>query len=453
VLDFLDVNVLNLLTFAWLTAWAGLAMKRLVRGDRDTILFLLLAFWLFFGAPLGLDLAMGVPAFDTFPGATLAVADAATNSVYCAFVAFVPVCWWYTARTPAKQRGRTLGSSGLSATLAARLRPVLVVVLLTPLPVAMFAPKPEVYLVYGATAQELLTVEQDAYHSIVVLSALSAVAAALTLLLLSDRTRLAHVLAVIPPVLVANWLGGKRSIVAITIMFTAYVAWQKGHLRGSRVVVAAVVAAAAMAGFSTFYQGNVRNVMARADRSIYENVRTDYGRDAVTKLAIYAELYPARVRILEYRFESFLFNVACYCPRKWWRDKPWPYPYYATSAMLLIPPQMLTWGVTTSCLDEAIANVGWGGMLVGPLWISLFCRIGDRFKSAIVRMVTLLLTLLLLVVNFSVCAPIFLSWVFLVVWTRYNRTNDGGPDEAEEPNRLAAPPDAGSPTSLGARAP
>ena len=77
------------------------------------------------------------------------------------------------------------------------------------------------------------------------------------------------------------------------------------------------------------------------------NMRVDYGRDDVTKMAIYAELYPDELEILEYPFQSFLFTATMYVPREWWSDKPWPYAVYATSALIQIPSQYVGWGMTT----------------------------------------------------------------------------------------------------------
>ena len=76
------------------------------------------------------------------------------------------------------------------------------------------------------------------------------------------------------------------------------------------------------------------------------------GRDDVTKMAIYAELYPNELEILDYPFQSFLFTSTMYVPRELWSDKPWPYAVYATSALMQIKSQYVGWSMTTGILDE-----------------------------------------------------------------------------------------------------
>jgi hypothetical protein len=141
----------------------------------------------------------------------------------------------------------------------------------------------------------------------------------------------------------------------------------------------------------------------------------DYGRDDVIKLTIFAELHPEIIRILEYRGQSFLFYSVFYVPRDFWPQKPYPYAVYSTSAIAMFDsPRQLGWGLTTSILEEAIANLSWAGMLAGPLVVSLVCRLGEACRNSMVSAFTALIACLFLSVHLNAFMVMFLLWVMTV---------------------------------------
>ena len=79
-----------------------------------------------------------------------------------------------------------------------------------------------------------------------------------------------------------------------------------------------IVCVGTMLLFSFLYQETFRYKMLQIDdwEQVYHNMRVDFGRDDVTKMAIYAELYPDELEILDYPFQSFLFTVTMYVPRE-----------------------------------------------------------------------------------------------------------------------------------------
>ena len=108
--------------------------------------------------------------------------------------------------------------------------------------------------------------------------------------------------------------------------------------------------------------------------------------------------------------QSLLFDATMLVPRTWWPDKPWPYAVYATAASFRLPVRFLGWGVTTSWLEEAVANMGWGGLIAGPLLIAWICRIGESTQDTIVRLLTILVSSMLLAVQAVAFVPVILIW-------------------------------------------
>ena len=86
--------------------------------------------------------------------------------------------------------------------------------------------------------------------------------------------------------------------------------------------------------------------------------------------------------------------------------------------MLGIEPRFIGWGITTSWLDECIANLGWPGVLIGPLVLGLMCRFGHRARDPQSDAATVIVTVLFLTVQAGAFLPVILVWLVHLVRTR-----------------------------------
>ena len=280
------------------------------------------------------------------------------------------------------------------------------------------------YTQYGRAVQGFPTPESEAYHAFINgATFLSAISYFFLLLESRKRQSIFVVMFATPFLLNSVWMNGKRAIVALIVVLVVYTLWKKNVLRLMNLLLVSVVCTGMMLVFSSLYQQAFRYDMLQIDDwdQVYHNMRVDMGRDDVTKMAIYAELYPDKLEILDYPFQSFLFTATMYVPREWWSDKPWPYAVYATSALLQIPSQYVGWSMTTGILDETIANVGWLGLLLGPLIISWIARMGDRNQTTIIQLLTVIVGSLMLVLQIAAFISIFLLWLVLVGWQVFKR--------------------------------
>ena len=405
------INLHNALVFLWGTYWVFKAGVQILRGSKYSINFIMIVFYMFYIFPIGLDVVLGIPKYTYETSFILASEDVKTSLIYNFFIAIVPVIWSYTA-IPRNDRQRIDTNNKYLL-----INSIYIIGLLSPLFILIFAPNPEVYTHYGRAVQGFPTPESEAFHVLIsgvtYLSALS-----YFLLLLGSRMRQSMFVVMFgtPFLFTSIWINGKRTIVALGVILLIYTLWKKNVMRPTNLFLVCVVCTIMMFLFSSLYQQTFRYDMLQIDdwEEVYHNMRVDMGRDDVTKMAIYAELYPDRLEILEYRLQSFLFTAVMYVPREWWSDKPWPYAVYATSALLQIPSQYVGWSMTTGILDEAIANVGWLGFLLGPLIISWIVRMGDRNQTTIIQLLTIIVGSLMLVLQIASFIPIFLLWFFLV---------------------------------------
>jgi hypothetical protein len=414
------VNVVNTVTFLWLGFWAVRSIRALAAGERHSILFAILVLFGLAGIPVFLDVIVGRPAY-IMKGLYLCSRDDRTAYIYCLYVASVPLIWWLTGRGRRSPNGTadSEGQGPRSAVGMQRLRPLLYLFLVLPLAGLLLSPHRAAYLKYGAAGMGAVNTG-TVYHALISLASVLCLIGAAGILASEARIRPRTCLFLAPWVLLAIWCNGKRHIIAYALVLIGYVLWEKGYLRSRRLLAGGAAMLAALFLFSYVYLTSVRGIhrdFLQADGA-YQIMRLDNGRDAEIKLAIFGELHPDVVRILDYRGQSLLFYLTMYVPRTVWKAKPLPYAQHVTSAALLKPVKNHGWSLTTSWLEEAIANFGWWGMLIGPLTLSGICRIGDSCEDGLVGALTALIACLFLSVHFVSFAPIFFLWVFLVIWTR-----------------------------------
>ncbi|MGW9126051.1 hypothetical protein ACWGPW_13685 [Paenibacillus chitinolyticus] len=407
------IDLVKIITIAWGTAWLIAAIKQLSQGTKSTVWFIMIIWYTFFIVPLILDLSLGSPHYGGYKGLRIAANDPNANLIYCLYMCVVPLVFYLFGR--AKKVHIEQSSTKPHKLLIA----VLQILMISPVVVACFSPHPELYLKYGSIIAEMENFpEAEQFNKIVSLCTLVSVAAVGILLMLRPRLTVFSFVPYLPWLFLAVWLNGKRAVFIMALVLIVYAYYQKGKIKGLKLLGALILSVSLMAGFSNFYQNELRyEQMGITDSDdIYKNVRVDFGRDDRTKMTIYAELHPQTMKILDYRGQSLLFDLTFFVPRSMWPDKPWPYAVYFTSAMFMMPPDYLGFGMTTSWLEEAIANFGWFGMLIGPLFIALLCRIGDSLQSRLLKSLSLLVAGLFLVVHLAAFMPLFLIW-FASVFT------------------------------------
>jgi hypothetical protein len=406
------LELLEFFTFVWLGLWTLYAARQLVNRNYNPTYILLIVFFVFFGLPLGEDLFIGKPILTLYRGFDQAINDDSVSALYCWYMATIPLLWWYVGI-------RNVKTQTFDYKTIIGLRPFFWITLFAPLIAVVFAPDTDLYLKYGWVADAgIRTVEGLEYQDLVAILAVSSLVAAIGLLASTKKIRIPLVLFLGFIVFIDIWLNGKRYIVAFFLLLITYVVFLRTRMKRSTLIIGLMFAALVLLTFSLFYQDTIRNITSDSER-FYTNFRIDYGRDLVTKLTLHAELYPEEFQILPARGYSVLFNLATYVPRSLWPEKPYPYAIYLTSAVFnIFPARPLGWGLTTSWLEEAIANFSWLGLLIGPMVPVLICRWSNASKNSMTTILGALVAVLFIVVQLSAFTPLFLVWLAIMLIAR-----------------------------------
>jgi len=416
------IGIFKTLTLLWLLYWSWRSTQRILKGALAPALFLIDVHVLLFGLPLLLDLTFGRPRYDTWPTFQYTSADPMTEILYCIFIAACPLAFWNFGGV---RRTNPL-SSGDIARIAALfqqsryVKTLFKTLLITPLLTVALSPNPSLYLSYAFTLDTTLSQEETVFHGYVcifsVLALLSGAAIAATS---SHMGRTA--LFVAPFIFVANWLVGKRTIVAITALLLILILWLRRKLEGWRLGLLGLAVVCALAGFTWLYQYIYRSSTVYDGGSTYESYRIDFGRDHGVKMALYAELNDTMAPILQYRGQSVLYTLLFYIPRQAWPVKPWPYAIYSTSAALNHSVADLGWGITTSCYEEAVANFGLAGLFIAPLTLVWGCRLGSAAKDIPTTLLTILVCTLAVTLQIGAWLPLAIVWLAVASWSRWKR--------------------------------
>ncbi len=404
------IQILELVTFLWLTFWALLSLRSIARGRRDSLLFLFLVFYFYFGVPIFCDFVFGKPNYGEQPGFAIVTNDATTQAIYCLYVCFVPLLWLpFLLSHPSRELSQHAERHG-TVYLG-----ILAAFVVLPVVLASFAPDPTVYRDYAVFVGVHDQSGDREYYKFVQSSTFLALMAAAGII--SSAARLGRAIClVLPFVGCAIWLNGKRTAFAFAIVLTVYVLWQRRAVSGRRLLFVAFAGAVAIAVLSTVYQATVRDkdTQSLTKSDYYDGLRVDFGRDEHLKFAIYAEIHD-EFRILEQRGQSLVFYTTAYVPRALWPQKPFPFSAYYTCAMLGISPRLLGYGVTNCFFDECLANFGWIGLVIAPVILGLVCRFGDSPNEVFISVMTGLVAALLISVELIAFAPLFVFWVVVVL--------------------------------------
>ena len=439
-----EINLVKIVTFAWLLFWAFLSAKNIIFKRYYSAYLVIIINFLFFGLPLLLDLVIGEPKYNFFPGMDnlrVAVRDETTFLVYCLYIAIVPVVLWYNGIPKDEESyGRLLVNNqtflvnlagfGNRYKLGKQFKLLIILIgyfiLFLPIILWAFSPNPGVYSTYGVKGVSMLSEAEDKFHDFIHLSSVLSLGGLITIIALQKNKNLSLMnlyfwASVLIPTFISVWLNGKRYIIAFVIFALILILLLKKAFSRVKILVFFLGLLLAFGIFSYSYQTSL--VRSVATKQVYEISRFDYARDAVLKTSIYSELNPDKLKIIDHRFQTVYHALVLYIPRFLWPGKPLPYDYqvYITAASFNISPKDVIFGLTGTWFAESLSNFGWVGAFIGPMTIALICRFGDSTRNNFLIICTSFLSIYLLSLSLGYTVPFLIIWLILLTREYYTK--------------------------------
>ncbi len=420
--QFADLIVLIALLTA--TAYIAFSLRLVKRQATSVIAVVNCIFFAVYILPTALDLIVRDPDFGHLVGYNDAASDSLAR-IYSAFsLCLAPVIWTEFARYGVRLR------KDQAAVSTARPNPQLTLLknialmslAASPLLLLPMAPRLDVYATYGPLLPKVgrSGIEELNFHAYlnqcVFYSMLSCFAMLIGLLRSSSRLKLLGICVVLCLLAIDCYLHGKRTSVALVFCSLVFCIWYTEAIKRSLLVPLLIGSTLLVSGFSHWYQITFSRTEANTFEEIYDGIRLEFSRDHAHKFVIYNSLIEdGNGKILNYFGESLVIYATLPIPRSMWPDKPVSYAMSLTCTALGLPRHYLGWGVTSSILDESIANFGIVGMLIGPLFFGVILRCSLQHNRAVFRLVTTILCLMLMMVHLSSCLPMLLGWL-MVFW-------------------------------------
>ncbi len=419
----------NSVTVIVMAAIAFIATGRLSRGDRSSANIAVLAALVIYAAPLLMDVIVGAPDYTIVWNMNQAQQDINTSIIYNFSIILLSLTLLHVGRSiwsrgalrlsaPQSDRKPTLKRVLLGYKNKKKIRFVFyITIAFLPIALVVLSPDPGLYLSYGEVALQGLSgpPENAAWYTAIAGAAALSVLGVTALILESGNPL--RMLAYLLPILLSSvFIFGKRTLFILSSIMIILTLYHRRVLVGKNLKISLFIFVVVGMVFSFGYQTAQRGISfsntSNGPLGPYEIARLDYGRDHTLKLAIFSELRPDLVKILPYRGASFIFDALFFILRSVWPGKPFTHAAYITGAAWGYDATEWTWGFTTSFMDQAISNLSWIGILIGPLFICFVCRVGDRAKSPLARLLTPVVAVLLLVLQIPAWLPIAALWLF-----------------------------------------
>ncbi|GEN81816.1 hypothetical protein SLU01_01280 [Sporosarcina luteola] len=155
--------------------------------------------------------------------------------------------------------------------------------------------------------------------------------------------------------------------------------------------------------------------MNESSSQFYTDIRVDYGRDDVIKMAIYYQVNDDG--ILKGQSNTHLYLLKFLPINLKALHSEYKYSIYATSKLIgYNTPVDLGWGMTTGIFDESISNYGViFGILLSLIVLILVCRLGDSSKNNLIIILTYITGFLLMILQATSFIFILFLWIISII--------------------------------------
>lgn len=208
------------------------------------------------------------------------------------------------------------------------------------------------------------------------------------------------------------WIYGKRSIVVLFFVLYIVLLSITKAISTKKLLRYVFIIFVFFISFMNFYGKGIKENIEET----YVGMRVDFGRDYGLKYAIHNDLILNR-NIVPYKMASFIFTGTFFIPREMWAEKPYPYAVYFTNSAFgnFGESHMYGWGLTTSILSEAISNLGFLGLFIGPYIILYILKREVRSSSPFFKLFSILVAILLLLLEIIAFMPLFVLYLWMLL--------------------------------------
>lgn len=420
MIDFLFLFTFILLCASFLKLFF-LIFKKFKQGYFSVAMPLVLVMVIFLLIPIILDLIFGKPDFNRYKGFSNASESINVDIYYNVYIIFVNLLFIRYMRRSVNRKISFQAHYFFKQAYKSRM--LLWFLMFLPIIAVLLSSNPLEYLNYKAVVTNRTDVFRNS-HVFVGKAALLSVAVGSILFYLIIRTRnstlsLPRYVLYFILIFIAFWVDGKRGIIVKYLFLLLASGWILGKITPKKIVKRGIIGIALLVVFVGAYGKDFAKSSAM-DRTIYSSFRLNLGRDHTIKYTLYKE-FEIEKPILEFRGQSFLFDVVFFIPRSLWPQKPYPYAVYFVTDVLSLDREPIGWTFTTCILEEFISNFGFIGMFLAPLFLLWICKIGDNTSNIMLTFFSILVAVFFMFTQLAAFMPIFMLFIFMFMRDKIKR--------------------------------
>lgn len=408
-------DILNLISFIVGLTCSFYFITKVIKRVDYVFSLVYIVFFIIFIYPLGIDFWNQSSAnYQSFPAITEAVKDSKVITIYSLFTIYFSII--YTTKVvnhlnTKKNKVQLFNQSPILHGIYLKWKLLLHIIIILPIFLVLINPDNEKFIIYGAEAYREANDEISPYTEYIYLSINISVLTIFTTLLIKNRG-ISSIVPYIPILFFNIWVNGKRNIVILVLFFILFLVYIDRRIKIQTKILIITLILLGGGAFFSFYK-TIKPTLNREG-----TYRVEFFRDHTVKFAIYGELHPEKVKILEYKGQSLLFYIGAAIPREYWENKPMPYAQYITSAALNRPPQFNGWGITNSIFDELICNFGLWIIFLFPFIIFRIIKWGTSSYDSFASILTVLIVCLLFSVQITAYLPIYIFYIIFVLYSK-----------------------------------
>lgn len=204
------------------------------------------------------------------------------------------------------------------------------------------------------------------------------------------------------PIILLAWINGKRTLLTFVLggmIVIDFLKWEKGNKKQRNNIIRKSTIFLVLIVIYYIFYNNITNKASFADGFLLYS--TYFSRLSNVKVAIYDLLYTNSM--LEYPFQTIIYDVLFFVPRGMWETKPYGYyPYFTSYAYFGVGNQKVShMAFQVNIWSEFISNAGIFGVVISLILVINIIKKCEREGNNIVYLSGSIFVLLYMMYGFE----------------------------------------------------
>ncbi len=360
------VAIYDIFTFIICLIFTLKSLKRIIKSNFSLVHIFIIVFFIIQVLPIIIgyfgDLS-GIKKYYEYM--YLAMTNKKVSYIYDLFCLSTTIILYYFANILTKKNNKLLSINFINSNNFKFFKIILIICTIFPLIASiLFSPNPFIYFNFSYFNTHSISKISDIYiyHNNIVLTACKiSFFSIIALYFFSNSHRKSWFVV---PILLLTWINGKRTLLVFILMAIIVIDFIKADKQNKtqikHIFYKIILYLILIVSYYIYYNA-VTHKANFADSFLLYSIY--FSRLSNVKIAIYDKIYTNT--LLDYSFQTFIYDLLFYIPRFLWNNKPYPYYKYFTSYVFFgVNNVDVNMGFQVNIWSEFISNVGIIGWLI-----------------------------------------------------------------------------------------